>query len=255
MAIAVGMVGATLLHLVRAAQQRSTTRRQQRYLAALLGLVIGDLRAGCTVDNAFEHAINELQEEGNNAQPVPDAIAAAVRTLRMGCSAPAQLADNQNEDIRLIATCWAATERHGVALAHMLEQAQMRITTRLEQEQRAEAELQGPKVTAVTLSLLPLLGIGLGRALGANALSLFFTTTIGHVLLLAGIGCVCAGALWSERIIYGPLQRGNVTLSQSQETEQKAVQKTQHTVKAGRENANPIRPSFLSFQQRKSRTL
>lgn len=213
--LAVAMSGLCLWKLWRSATQRRTVKRQQRYLASLLGLVIGDLRAGCTVDQALEQAIAELQEEGNNVQPIPQQLSAAVRALRMGTSAPAQLADHPNNDVKLIATCWAVAERHGVALAHMLEQAQLRITTGLEHSQRTEAELQGPKATAITLSLLPLLGLGLGRALGADALRLFFTTTIGHMLMLGGVGCLCAGALWSQRIIYGATSANESTRKQS----------------------------------------
>jgi tight adherence protein B len=76
---------------------------------------------------------------------------------------------------------------------------------RAERDQRADlrAQLAGPRSTAVMLAGLPVLGLLLGAALGADPL---------HVLLHtgAGLGCLAAGAVlegaglwWALRVVKG----------------------------------------------------
>lgn len=50
---------------------------------------------------------------------------------------------------------------------------------------------------------LPLAGLAMGTAMGAAPLGLLLGGGLGGVLLVAGTGLVCAGFLWSQRIISG----------------------------------------------------
>ena len=76
------------------------------------------------------------------------------------------------------------------------------------QQMRAElaatrAALAGPQTTAVVLALLPLAGVLMGTAMGANPVAFLAGGGLGGVLLTVGTALVCAGVVVSQRIIQG----------------------------------------------------
>jgi tight adherence protein B len=48
---------------------------------------------------------------------------------------------------------------------------------------------------------LPLMGILLGAGMGVNPVGVLLGSTAGHLLLLVGVALMCAGLLWSARIV------------------------------------------------------
>jgi tight adherence protein B len=79
------------------------------------------------------------------------------------------------------------------------------IALRAQQEVRAhlEAELAGPRATAVTLGFLPVIGIGLGYTLGAEPLTWFVSGLLGLGTLLVGLALTLSGLWWTSRIAGG----------------------------------------------------
>ena len=59
--------------------------------------------------------------------------------------------------------------------------------------------MAGARATAAILAALPVLGVALGELLGASSTT-FLTRGAGGWVLLAGVGLLCAGVLWSGRI-------------------------------------------------------
>jgi tight adherence protein B len=51
------------------------------------------------------------------------------------------------------------------------------------------------------LAVLPLLGIGLGAAMGARPLQVLLGTEKGQVAMLVGAGLDALGLLWTARIV------------------------------------------------------
>ena len=68
---------------------------------------------------------------------------------------------------------------------------------------RVEAGLAGARATAAILAGLPLLGLLLGQALGADPVAFLLSGGAGGWLLLIGSALICAGLLWSDTIIAG----------------------------------------------------
>ncbi|MFJ9153759.1 type II secretion system F family protein [Streptomyces sp. NPDC102270] len=121
---------------------------------------------------------------------VPGALAAAAR--RPGA-----------EGLLGLAACWRVAVDQGAKLAAGLDRLEGAL--RAERDQRADlrAQLAGARSTAWMLAALPVLGLSLGAALGADPL---------HVLLHtgAGLGCLLVGGLlegvgmwWATRIVRG----------------------------------------------------
>ncbi|MDT0193994.1 hypothetical protein Q9R30_01320 [Arthrobacter sp. AB6] len=100
-----------------------------------------------------------------------------------------------------LAACLDVAEASGCPLADVLT----RFAAQLEVEDDADAARQtalaGPKATVSLLTWLPLLGLGLGMALGVDPLAILLGTPWGLAALAAGIGLTVAGRLWSARLV------------------------------------------------------
>lgn len=100
-----------------------------------------------------------------------------------------------------LAACFDIAGASGCPLADVLT----RFAAQLEVEDDADAARQtalaGPKATVSLLTWLPLLGLGLGMALGVDPLAILLGTPWGLAALAAGIGLTVAGRLWSARLV------------------------------------------------------
>lgn len=184
---------------------RSGRRASQRAAATagFLGQLLGELRAGAAMPQAVSEAVNGIAET---------APAALVDTLRLtaarttaGGSGAAVLLDTSHHapELRELAKLWRIAERHGIPLTPLIEQAQARLDARARHRTATVASLQGPQATAVVLTLLPLAGVVMGTAMGADPLGLLFGGGLGGLLLVLGTSLTCAGYAWSRRIITG----------------------------------------------------
>jgi tight adherence protein B len=106
-------------------------------------------------------------------------------------------------ELRSLAACWQVGLNSGAGLGASI--SQLSIALRAQQEVRAhlEAELAGPRATAVTLGFLPVIGIGLGYTLGAEPLTWFFSGLFGLGTLLVGLALTLSGLWWTSRIAGG----------------------------------------------------
>lgn len=127
--------------------------------------------------------------------PVADAIRAA---------SAAAFSGGQSRERRIwgeLAACFDIAAASGCPLADILT----RLAAQLEVEDDAEAARQtalaGPKATVTLLTWLPLLGLGLGVALGVDPLSILLGTPFGVAALAAGLVLTAAGRIWSARLV------------------------------------------------------
>ncbi len=98
-----------------------------------------------------------------------------------------------------LAACWSIASR-GSGLADAVRQ--LAATARASEDVRVEMEgqLAGPRATARLLSLLPLVGMGLGIMLGADPLGWLLSTGPGRLCLVAGVLLTALGAWWTARV-------------------------------------------------------
>ncbi|MEO8282258.1 MAG: hypothetical protein ABI568_02450 [Pseudarthrobacter sp.] len=101
-----------------------------------------------------------------------------------------------------LAACFDIAEASGCPLADVLA----RFAAQLEVEDDADAARQtalaGPKATVSLLTWLPVMGLGLGMALGVDPLAMLFGTPLGMVALAAGVALTIAGRIWSARLVH-----------------------------------------------------
>lgn len=126
-------------------------------------------------------------------------VAGAIRT-----ASGSAFSGNHGREQRIwgeLAACFEIAEASGCPLAEVLT----RLAAQLEVEDDAEAARQtalaGPKATVTLLTWLPLLGLGLGVALGMDPLSVLLGTPLGTAALAAGVVLTVAGRIWSARLV------------------------------------------------------
>lgn len=199
-AVAAVLIAGTAGWTIHDMHTRRHTHRREAAAAGFLGHLAGELRAGGAVSTAVEHATANLPE--HTPAELRGILQQVCAHLRRGTPGAHVLTDNDTApELAGLGTLWSLAERHGLPLAPLVEQAQLRIDTRLRHRTATAATLQGPQATAVILSLLPLAGIAMGTAMGADPLGLLLGGGMGGLLLVVGTGLATGGFVWSRHII------------------------------------------------------
>ena len=190
LAAAAGVAG---LAAGRAWSARAARRSAAGRRAAAVGLVTtlaAELRGGAEPRVALAAAAGA-------AHP---AVAAAARSPAADVPGALVAVD---EDVGLLsdlAAAWRVVELTGARLAGPA--ARLAEAARADEAVRREvtAQLAGPRATAMLLAVLPVSGVLLGTALGADPGGFLLTTAPGRVCLLVGTLLVAAGVSWTEAI-------------------------------------------------------
>ncbi|WP_328425220.1 type II secretion system F family protein [Streptomyces sp. NBC_00443] len=199
--VVAGAAGVPVLRRVRLAREaRRARERRGDAVIALCGALAGEVRAGRQPGEALMLAARDSGGLG-------EAQAAVLAAARFGGDVPGALAlaarQPGAEGLSGLAACWRVAVDQGAGLAAGLDRLEGAL--RVERDQRADlhAQLAGARSTVVMLAGLPVLGLLLGAAMGAEPL---------RVLLHSGpgIGCLAVGGVleglgmwWALRIVRG----------------------------------------------------
>jgi tight adherence protein B len=180
-------------------ESRQVARERAAAIEACEALA-GELRAGRPAEDALSAAA-ELA-----LGPSRDTLRAAAVAARLGAAVPAVLAGGAAasavpELLRALAACWSVCTASGTGLADAVERLQEGLRAAAEQRRLLDAELAGPRASAVLLALLPLGGLLLAAALGADPLHVLLHTPLGLVCLVVGVALDAAGVLWVTRLV------------------------------------------------------
>ncbi|MDX3387345.1 type II secretion system F family protein [Streptomyces niveiscabiei] len=211
--VAFGVFGASLLPvlagvaavpLVRRLRLAAEARREREgRVDAVIGLcaaLAGEVRAGRQPGEALSLAARE-------SAGLDEARAGVLAAARFGGDVPAALAVAARqpgaEGLLGVAACWRVAVDQGAGLAAGLDRVEEAL--RAERDQRADlrAQLAGPRATAVMLAGLPVVGLGLGAAVGADPLGVLLHSGVGVGCLVVGGVLEAAGVWWVARIVRG----------------------------------------------------
>jgi len=178
-----------------AGRRREVARRRTTIIELCDGIAT-ELTAGRPPDTALSYAAEALPslpgltavvDAAQNGDDVPTALTRAAEPE--GC-----------DGLRLLAGCWRVGVDRGGMLAAVIEG--LAEALRDEQSHRDDIALQlaGPRATARLLAGLPVLGLGMAAALGANPLTFLFATLPGALCLTLGIGLDTLGLWWTARL-------------------------------------------------------
>jgi tight adherence protein B len=171
-------------------------------LPALAGLLAGGT-AGLLVSKAAVR--RQRQREYAAAVEYVAALAADVRAGQQPAEALARATAAPDLDSTFLSPAleavWAVSARSGAPVATVLDRMEQDLRARVRQRREVAAQLAGARATAALLAFLPVLGIGLGAAMGARPLEVLLAAPAGQLALVIGVGLDAAGVLWTSRIV------------------------------------------------------
>ena len=100
-----------------------------------------------------------------------------------------------------IDAAWQVAELTGAPLTEVLGRVRADVAARRDTARQVRAAVAGPASSAVLLALLPVLGAGLGAAMGADPLGVLLGTSAGRLLLCLGAMLDAVGVMWTQRMI------------------------------------------------------
>lgn len=221
--LAAAMVTGTATARWRAGRYCRAAATAATGLSDALGVLVAELRAGAHPGAAVQAAAETHTDTPPTASAMspmasPNVPADVVRALSavaaaasLGGDVPAVLRGAGPAPLRpwlgRLADAWSLADRYGIPLADLLEAVRSDTEHRVRFAAEVQARLAGPRATASVLAGLPLLGLALGHAVGADPLRVLCETPVGQVLLVIGTGLACAGVQWSARLVSGAVPR------------------------------------------------
>jgi tight adherence protein B len=188
--------GGLVAWLVRNRRRQQTERRRHDEVVALCGALAAELHAGLPAQTALRRACAEWHE-----------LAPIERAARLGGDIPSafrSLADRPGaEGLRAVAAGWTVASNSGASLAAVLDRVGGGLRDQSAARAEVESALEPPRATARMLAVLPVFGVLLGSAMGAEPLSFLLHTSAGRVCLLAGATLALGGVAWVEHLAAG----------------------------------------------------
>ncbi|MEO3972362.1 type II secretion system F family protein [Streptomyces sp. CAU 1734] len=176
---------------------RERVRRAEGVIA-LCGAVAGELRAGAQPGPALVFAAASTGALGPGE-------AAVVAAARFGGDVPQALREAARAPgaggLAGVGACWRVAVDSGAGLAAGLDRLEAALRAERDQREDTRAQLAGAWSTIVLLAVLPVVGLAMGWALGADPLRVLLHTPGGLLCLLAGGVLEAAGLWWAARIV------------------------------------------------------
>ncbi|ONI78903.1 hypothetical protein ALI144C_29540 [Actinosynnema sp. ALI-1.44] len=190
-AIAGAISGAVAWRYWRSRQQLRQRATAVDEFAETLRALVSELRAGA-------HPVIAAETVAANAPPGgAEAMRAIAAAARMGGDVVQAVHEPLFADV---AHAWALAQRHGLPLADVLAAVVRDLDQRVRFARQVHARMAGPRTSAVVLAGLPLAGIALGQAVGADPIRMLSGSVAGQALLVLGVVLLCTGFLWSGRL-------------------------------------------------------
>ena len=170
--------------------RRNEAAERRRAVIVLCRVMAAELRAGQPPELALRVAALEAGH------------------LVVGVSTPDSLrrTAERSEDLwalAYLAVCWEVASETGAGLACVVDALADSLTEREEQRSEVAAKTAGPRMTALLLSGLPVVGLAMSAGLGGSPLVFLFTTPLGLSCLVCGVFLDLVGAWWTLRMVRG----------------------------------------------------
>jgi len=196
MALGVAAAGgaATSARLVSCALSRRRDMRRRRSLLSAIRLLVAELEAGSRPGRALAGA----------AAVAPHhlaALSAAASTAEEGGDVAEALLSSDAADLSPLAHAWRVGTLSGAPIADVLARVADGLVDHEHQHRAVAVALAGPRSSGALLAVLPVVGIGLGAAMGAHPLAVLLGTPGGRLLCCVGVLLDAAGLLWTQRLI------------------------------------------------------
>ena len=193
-----GCLGLLVVHRAAGRRRRAADAHRERARALdALSLLAADLRAGRTPADALAAAAEIACGESGGA------LRSAAAASRLGGDVASALVAERSAvaaTLRALGACWEVCSDAGSGLAAAVERLEEAMRAAEAQRRTVAAELAGPRATGQLLAALPLVGLALAAALGAQPLDLLLGTPFGIACLLIGLTLDGLGLVWTRRL-------------------------------------------------------
>ncbi|MDD2818632.1 MAG: hypothetical protein PHN51_07545 [Candidatus Nanopelagicales bacterium] len=182
-----------VLDVLRKRMRRSVQRQlDARAVIDSLAAFEMELRSGQSPSSALVLAAS--------APPIWPAALSAVGM--QGDVAQALVVDAQRHpDLGQLAACWLVASNSGSGMSAAVERMIHGLRENEELRNTLQGELAGPRATAAVLRWLPLIGLLMGIAMGADPIGWLLGSPLGIVCLVLGVTLSILGSLWSRRMV------------------------------------------------------
>jgi tight adherence protein B len=155
---------------------------------------VAELRSGQPTLRALERVAEEWSDLSSvaSAARMGADVPHAFRTLALLPGAAA---------LTELAAAWQVSVRSGAGLAGVLERMSETMRDQDDIAREVAAAVAPARATAQLLGVLPVVGLGLGTALGGDPLQILLGTPVGTVLLVLGASLSLVGLLWVEHLV------------------------------------------------------
>ncbi|UGY95116.1 type II secretion system F family protein [Streptomyces gobiensis] len=181
---------------LRRRERRRAAERREGAVIELCAGVAAELRAGQQPERALL---------ASGAGGLGQAGSAVLAAARFGGDVPGALRRAAREPgaggLAGVAACWQVAVDGGAGLADGLDRVADALRAEREQREELRAQLAGPRSTALVLALLPLFGLLLGTAMGAEPLRVLLHSPVGWGVLAAAGLLEWAGLAWVAQIV------------------------------------------------------
>lgn len=180
--------------LVRRTRRRSRRDARRREVVDLCDGLVAELQAGQPPSRALSWMARswpDLERTSALAGMGGDVPVAMRRAARRPGTEP----------LAQIAAGWQVAHRSGAGLADILDRLSRSLRDDEDVRREVSASLGPTRATGRLLAILPLFGLGLGVAMGADPLSVLLGSTIGSICLASGAALAVGGLFWVERIV------------------------------------------------------
>ncbi|MFF4578240.1 type II secretion system F family protein [Streptomyces sp. NPDC001373] len=201
--LVLGAASVPLLRRWLRARERERARAARAgAVVALCTAVVGELRAGAQPGPALTAALRRTAASPDGPGPAETAVLAAAAFGGDVAFALGEAAREPGaEGLAGMAACWRVSVDGGAGLAAGLDRLEGALRAERDRKESLRAQLAGARSTAVVLALLPLVGLLMGTALGADPLRVLLHSPVGWGCLAAGGVLEALGLLWCRRIV------------------------------------------------------
>lgn len=198
--LSAGAIAATMAIRARRAALRRRVSGEAEVLIGALDVLVGELRIGAHPVAAVEAAARE------SVGSVAAVLAAVAARARLGADTVAGLMTTTPGSLlgaewNRLAVAWQLAAEHGIPIGAVMRAAQTDIVERQRFRQKVWSALAGARASAGILAALPVVGLALGQAVGADPVPFLIGGGVGGWCLLIGVLLLAAGLLWTDRIV------------------------------------------------------
>ncbi|MDR2280993.1 MAG: type II secretion system F family protein [Gordonia sp. (in: high G+C Gram-positive bacteria)] len=192
-AVASVLVAATVIGVRRRSVRRTAQELRDTQVRRALSVMIAEMSVGAPVVHACRSAADEISRDG------PSEVARELARMAARAELGGEPVDG-SAGLDRLAAAWAASAGRGLPMIDLMQSLRADLAARAEHASRTRAGLAGPRATATVLAMLPLLGVALGQAMGAEPLAVLLRPGVGGILLVIGTGLAVSGVWWTVAI-------------------------------------------------------